>query len=454
MHPSNSTSRPIPGSDPAAPAVTGIDQCRVARRSFLQAAAVAGAATLGGIVPRIAAAAEPGRTVRTAVIGLGRGMAHVETLLRIPGVEIASLAEVDPQRLALGMKRVAAADRPTPLAVKDFRTALEDASLDAVVVALPNFWHTPASLLALQAGKHVYVEKPGSQNPREAEMIVAAARQYGRLVQMGNQRRTWMKDAIAALHAGAIGTVRYGRANYLNARKAVAAKDRRLPEGIDLDLWQGPVPDDPDHSFASLIHYDWHWFWHWGNGELGNNGVHFLDILRWGLKADHPQRVTYTGSRYWHDDRQETPDTAVAAFDFGHAGCEWVHSSCHPRRADCPTAELLFYGDEGTMAVSRDTWVVSDQAGKEVVTGTSSVAGLGDEPHVGNFIAAIRGEAELASPIDEGQKSTMLCHLGNLAYRTNTVVRCDSRTGAVLDNPAAERLWGRPVYRDGWTVRV
>jgi len=426
----------------------------IPRRGFLGRLAGATAGAVLAAVPRIAAAEEPGRKVRVAVVGLGRGMGHVQTLLKIPGVEIAQLAEIDPGRLALGMKAVAAAGAATPRAVKDFRTALDDTTLDAVFLALPNFWHTPAALAAMQAGKHVYVEKPGSHNPREAEMIVAAARQYGRLVQMGNQRRSWMKDAIAALHAGAIGQVRFGRGFTTSARGAVAPRDRPLPEGVDLDLWQGPVPDDPHHDLRTLVHYDWHWFWHWGNGELGNNGIHYLDILRWGLKAEHPLRVTYTGGRYWHDDLQETPDTATAAYDFGHAGCEWVQSSCHPRRADKPPGEIVFYGDGGTMAVHRDSWTIYDQAGKEAATGTSGVAGSGDLSHMGNFIAAIRGEAELASPIDEGQKSTMLCHLGNIAYRTDTVVRCDPRTGAVLDNPAAERLWGRPAYRPGWVVRV
>jgi predicted dehydrogenase len=444
-----------PGAGPAAHRTPGSAACRHGRRSFLQGVtAAAGAAACGGLAPRIGAAQEPRRTVRVAVVGLGRGMAHVQALRRIPGVEIAVLAEVDPQRLALGLEAATAGGGTTPRGVVDFRTALDDPALDAVFIALPNFWHTPASLLALQAGKHVYVEKPGSQNPLEAEMIVAAAAKYGRLVQMGNQRRTWMKDAIAVLHGGAIGTVRYGRGFYGNARKAVAPRDRALPEGLDLDLWQGPVPDDPRHDLRSLIHYDWHWFWHWGNGELGNNGIHVLDVLRWGLKADYPAHVTYGGGRYWHDDLQETPDTATATYDFGHAGCEWTSSSCHPWRAEKRLAEVIFYGDGGTMGMTRDSWTIYDQAGKEVGAGMSSVAGQGDVAHVGNFIAAIRGEAELTSPIDEGQKSTMLCHLGNIAYRTNSVVRCDPLTGAVLDNPAAERLWGRPAYRDGWSVRV
>jgi predicted dehydrogenase len=425
----------------------------VRRRSFLRGAgaAAAGAAVAG--LADLGRAADPNRKLRVAVAGLGRGMGHVEAILKVADAEIAYLAEVDPQRLATGMKSVEGRQDVECRAVKDFRAALDDASLDAVFIALPNFWHTPAALLAMQAGKHVYVEKPGSQNPREAEMLVAATNKYGRVVQMGNQRRTWMKDAIAALHAGAIGTVRFGRGFYFTARGPVPAKDRVPPANVDLDLWQGPVPDDPKRSPADIAHYDWHWFWHWGNGELGNNGIHALDVLRWGLQVDHPLRTTYTGGRYWFQDRQETPDTATAAYDFGHVGCEWLQSSCMPRAAEKPLGELVFYGDDGTMAINRDSWKVFDPKGVEKSAGTSSVEGS-DLPHVANFLEAIRGRATLNSPIAEGQKSTMLCHLGNIAYRTNTVVRCDAKTGAVIDNPRAMALWGRESYRQGWDVRV
>jgi predicted dehydrogenase len=423
------------------------------RRNFLRGtAAAAGAGLLGGIVPRIAAA-DAGRPVRVGVVGLGRGLALLQTLLKVPGVDVAGLADVDPQRLATGMKLAQDGAAATPRGVQDFRQALDDDALDAVFVATPNFWHTPASLLALQAGKHVYVEKPGSQNPREAEMIVAATRKYARVVQMGNQRRTWMKDAITALHSGAIGTVRFGRGFYYNTRGSVPAKNRVPPADLDLNLWQGPVPDDPKHSPADLAHYDWHWFWHWGNGELGNNGVHHLDVLRWGLRVDHPLHTSYTGGRYWFNDQQETPDTATAAYDFGHVGCEWVQSSCMPRAAEKPAAEVVFYGDDGTMAISRDSWKVFDPKGVEKSDGKSSVEGS-DLPHVANFLEAVRGRAALNSPITEGQKSTMLCHLGNIAYRTNTVVRCDPKSGAVIDNPQAMALWGRESYRPGWDVRV
>jgi predicted dehydrogenase len=423
------------------------------RRSFLQSVGTAaGAAAVAGLAEP-GRAQDPNRKLRVAVAGLGRGMGHVQAILKVADAEIAYLAEVDPQRLATGMKSVEGKQDAECRAVKDFRAALDDASLDAVFIALPNFWHTPAALLAMQAGKHVYVEKPGSQNAREAEMIVAAAQKHARVVQMGNQRRTWMKDAIAALHAGAIGTVRFGRGFYYNTRGPVPAKSRMPPANVDFDLWQGPVPDDPKRSPADIAHYDWHWFWHWGNGELGNNGIHCLDVLRWGLQVDHPLRTTYTGGRYWFADQQETPDTATASYDFGHVGCEWVQSSCMPRAAEKPAAEVVFYGDDGTMAISRDSWKVFDPKGVEKSDGKSSVEGS-DLPHVANFLEAIRGRATLNSPITEGQKSTMLCHLGNIAYRTNTVVRCDPKTGAVLDNALAKPLWGREAYRQGWDVRV
>jgi predicted dehydrogenase len=422
------------------------------RRTLLTQATAAGAGAALSSITRLRAADAAAKKLRVAVIALGRGMGHVNALLSLPNVEIAYLAETDPKRLENGLKVVAGKQKTSCQGVGDFRKILEDKTVDAVFIATPNFWHTPAALLAMQAGKHVYVEKPGSQNPHEAEMIVAAQQKYDRVVQMGNQRRTWMKDAIAALHAGAVGEVRFARGFYYNSRKAVGTVPNPLAASPDIDwnLWQGPVPDERD--MKGYAHYDWHWLWHWGNGELGNNGIHYLDILRWGLKAEYPLRVTYNGGRYCFKDKQETPDTGTAVYDFGHAGAEWVQSSCHPRAAEKPLAEVMFYGDNGTMAVNRDTWTVFDPKGVEVSKGKGK--GGGDAAHIGNFLDAIRGNAKLNSPIAEGQKSTMLCHLGNIAYRTNTVVRCDPKTGKMIDNPEGEKLWQRPAYRKGWEVKV
>jgi len=419
------------------------------RRTFIaQSAAGATAAALASI-PRIYAADAASNKLRVAVVALGRGMAHVQALLTLPNVEIAYLAEVDPKRLERGMKAVADKQQTPCQGVKDFRTFLDDKQLDAVFIATPNFWHTPAALLCMQAGKHVYVEKPGSQNPHEAEMIVAAAKKYNRLVQMGNQRRTWMKDAIAALHAGPIGTLRYARSFYYNARGEIGKGALAAAPDIDRNLWQGPVPDERD--MTPYVHYDWHWLWHWGNGELGNNGIHFLDILRWGLDVEYPLRVTYNGGRYFYQDAQETPDTGTAVYDFGKVGMSFEQSSCHPRNPEKPLAECVFYGDGGTFAVNRDSWTVYDSKGVKV--GDGKGAGGGDAAHMGNFLEAIRGNAKLNSPIEEGQKSTMLCHLGNLAYRTGSMIHFDPVTKKVVGNPDADKLWKRS-YRPGWEPSV
>ena len=420
----------------------------ITRRSALQRTAALSIGAALSSIPNLRAADAAGRRLRVAVIALGRGMGHVQALLTLPDVEIAYLAEVDPIRLERGLKTVAAKQDTTCEGVKDFRKFLGDKTLDAVFIATPNFWHTSAAVLAMQAGKHVYVEKPGSQNPHEAELIVAASKKYQRLVQMGNQRRTWMKEGIAALHGGAIGTLRYARAFYYNARGAIGQGTNKAAPEIDMDLWQGPVPDERD--IKPYVHYDWHWLWHWGNGELGNNGIHHLDILRWGLQVEFPRRVTYNGGRYWFQDKQETPDTGTVVFDFGKVGMEWTHSSCHPRSAEKPLGECVFYGDEGTFAMSNNSWTIHDPKGAKIGDGKGP---SGDAAHIGNFLEAIRGKAPLNSPIEEGQKSTMLCHLGNIAYRTNTVVQTDPKSGKLVNNPAGEKLWKRE-YRKGWEVTL
>jgi predicted dehydrogenase len=422
---------------------------QITRRSALQRTAVLTAGAAFSSLTSLRAANAAGRKLRVAVVALGRGLAHVAALLKLPDVEIVYLAETDPKRLAIGMKAVTDKQGSTCKGVTDFRTFLDDKELDAVFIATPNFWHTPAAILAMKAGKHVYVEKPGSQNPHEAEMIVAAQKKYGRIVQMGNQRRTWMKEAIEALHAGAIGEPKFARAFYYNKRETIGQGKLKADDGLDANIWQGPVPDERD--MTPYRHYDWHWLWHWGNGEMGNNGIHTLDILRWGLKVEYPERVTYNGGRYWFADKQETPDTGTAVYDFGKVGMEWVQSSCHQRNAEKPVGECVFYGEGGTFAINSNAWTIYDPKGTK--TGEGKGPGGGDPAHMGNFLDTIRGTAKLNSPIEEGQKSTMLCHLANIAYRTNTTVRCDPKTGKLIDNPAGEKLWQR-TYRKGWEPTV
>ena len=424
----------------------------VRRRSFLKTTTALGAGVL--VAPYLSSlrAAEPasGR-LRVAIMGLGRGLDHVNALLGIPNVEIAYICDVDDQRL---LRAAAAIERKNsfakPAQVKDVRRVLDDKTVDALFVAAPNFWHSTATVMACKAGKHVYVEKPGSYNPAEGQLMVSAARKYDRRVQMGNQRRTWpmVREAVERLRGGVIGRLFSARAWYDAARPGIGrGKTVPVPVGLDYSLWQGPTPERP--YVDNLIHYNWHWRWHWGNGELGNNGPHFLDVARWGLGLEYPLRIAHSGGRYHFNDDQETPDTAVATYDFGDKFISWDSSSGHPRPAE-KHPFVSFYGEGGMLSIVGTGYVIYDQKGQELDRKTG--AG-GEKDHIANFLASIRSGAELNSEIEEGQKSTLLCHLGNIAYRVGRTVRFDPEKHAIAGDSAATRLWSRD-YRHGWELKV
>jgi predicted dehydrogenase len=388
------------------------------------------------------------------VIGLGRGLDHVRACLGIADVEIAYVCDVDDRRIERTLKTVAEQQPKsgrTPQAVKDFRKMLDDKNVDAVTIAAPNHWHAPAAILACQAGKHVYVEKPGSHNAQEGAWLVATARKANRVVQMGNQRRSWpaVIEAIDKLRAGVIGTVRSARCWYVSQRPSIGkGKAVAVPQELDYSLWQGPAPERP--YLYNVVHYNWHWRWHWGGGELANNGIHALDVARWGLGVDCPRRVTCGGGRYHYHDDQETPDTALATFDFGDKVAFWDNSSCHPRAPE-NLSFVTFYGDNGSLAVTGgSSYRVFDPKGKEVDKGSSPA---GDRVHFADFFDCIRGGKRPHSHIEEGQKSTLLCHLGNIAYRTGRTLSLDPGARTIVNDSEATALWGRE-YRKGWEPKV
>jgi predicted dehydrogenase len=331
--------------------------------------------------------------------------------------------------------------------VKDIRTVLDDKAVDALFIAAPNFWHAPATILACAAGKHVYVEKPGSHNAQEGEWMVAAARKHKRIVQMGTQRRSWpaVVEAIEKLRAGVIGKVVSARTWYNANRGSIGrGKPVPVPAHLDYTLWQGPVPERP--YVDNLVHYNWHWRWHWGGGELANNGVHGFDIARWGLAVEHPRRVTFNGGRYHFNDDQETPDTGVAVFDYGQAAIVWDNSSCHPR-ANENLPFVAFYGMGGSLTYGGGgDYRILDVKGKEI--GRGSGPG-GDKSHIENFLDCIRSGSRPNAEIEEGQKATLLCHLGNIAYRTGHTLNTDPKTGKIIGDSEAQALWRRE-YRPGW----
>lgn len=375
-------------------------------------------------------------------------MAHLQALLAASDVEVAYLCDVDKRRLGSAIQTATQrSTKPAPRGVQDMRQILDDREVDAVFLATPNHWHAPGAILACQSGKHVYVEKPGSHNCQEAEWLVAAARAHRRVVQMGNQRRTWpaIREGIQRLQEGIIGPVRAARCWY-NAARPSMGRGRTVepPAELDYELWQGPAPRMP--YVDNLVHYNWHWRWHWGGGELANNGVHGLDLARWGLGVGLPSFVTFSGGRLHFQDDQTTPDTGAATFEYPGKFISWDVSSCHPRKSDQP-GFVHFYGDGGVLEIGTGAgYVVKDLNGKEIERKTGPG---GESEHIANFLDAIRGRAALNSDIAEGQDSAMLCHLGNIAYRSRSALTVDAKRRSIVGNRPAAQLWGRD-YANGW----
>ncbi len=421
------------------------------RRRFLQRSGAGVTAAALAKCHSIRAANQAANKLRIGVMGLGRGMAHVNNCLKISDVEVAYVCDVDDNRTANGLSVVTKSQSAPCRGITDLRRMLEDPHLDAISIAAPNFWHAPATILGCQAGKHVYVEKPGSHNAAEAGMMVAAARKHKRLVQMGNQRRSYpfIIEAVQRMREGVIGQVLASRSFYASGRGSIGrGKPAAVPKHLNYDLWQGPAPERPYKD--NLIPYNWHWHWHYGGGEMANNGVHALDLARWGLGVDLPQRVTYGGGRYHFDDDQESPDTGTALFDFGHCTALWDQSSCLQRKHET-LPFVVFYGDNGTLTMTTgNKYTIHDLAGKEVETKSQPA---GDILHFTNFVNAIRNGEKLNAEIGDGQVSTLLCHLANMAWRSSSTVDFDPAKRRIIDNPAAAKLWARE-YRPGWEPHI
>src|SRR5579863_6470205 len=436
------------------------------RRDFIKKSTAAGIGLgLAAALPTWVRAqpASPSNRLRVAVIGTNsRGLEHLNCLGGMDNVEIAYVCDVEDGALAKGMKRAGEVSHDQPRALKDFRKALEDKTLDAVTIAAPDHWHTPMAILAMDAGKHVYVEKPCSHNPGEGELLLKAIARYNKLVQMGNQRRSFPHTQLAAkeIAQGIIGKAYYAKAWYDNTRGSIGhGKQVPVPPNLDYELWQGPAPRRPYQD--NLIHYNWHWFWHWGTGEACNNGTHEIDCCRWFLGVNFPQKVVSAGGRYAFKDDWQTPDTQIASYEFAEGkAITWEGRSCNDYPVEGASRGFIIYGDGGSLVnLGLGDYKIFDNKHKLVkevktdvaVDPTNPVAGSGnlDLYHFSNFVKTVRGEATLNSPVDEADKSVLLCHLANIAQRTTGMLHCDPSNGHVLDNPAATTLWRRE-YEKGW----
>jgi len=454
------------------------------RAAFAAAAAAMPAKALGSGGPRPG----PAETLRVAVAGVkGRGATHVAEFLKMNDVEVAAIVDVDP-RVAEGPMRAAEKKLGKPPAFhKDVRKMLEDRSIDAVSIATTDHTHALFSIWSMQAGKHVYVEKPVSHNLFEGRKTVETARKYKRICQTGHQYRSTEgnRAAMAFLKAGGLGKIRIARGIHYGRRGSIGKRpDGPVPEGVDYDLWLGPAPVRPFNP--NRFHYNWHWFWDYGASDLTANGVHHVDLLRWGLgKEGLARRVASAGGRYGYEDDAETPNTQIAWYDYGD--CEVV---LEVRGLDTPPYRnvrtgLFFEGEGGVMV--KPTLVsatVFDRDGKEVRT----FAGGGGD-HFRNFVDAIRSgkPSDLAADIEEGHRAAALCHMAQVSYRLGAArpmsqeptfqgieaareafermrkhledegVKADSaevRMGPVLDfDPAAERFTGNDAANRDLLVR-
>jgi predicted dehydrogenase len=450
------------------------------RRDFIKKAGIGTAAlTVGGLAPGFTAKSY-GRIVGAndriamAVIGINtRGNQLTEFIVKQKNAEVLYICDVDERCITKGIATVTKAGQAAPKGEKDMRIVLKDKAVDAIAVATPDHWHTPALILGCQAGKHVYVEKPLSHNPHEGELAIQAAKKYKRIVQMGNQRRSSpeVMQAIKELHEGVIGRAYLGKCWYTNKRKPIGVgKDAPVPSWLDYELWQGPTPRKPYKD--NLIHYNWHWFWHWGTGEALNNGTHEMDIVRWGLAADYPTKVSSLGGRYHYSgDDWETPDTQLITINFpDRKTAMWEGRSCNGTPIEGQGSGVIFYGEKGSMQIKglggfRNEYAVYDENNKlikEVKPGEADsqkgttpdlITDVASMLHMANFLDSIREGKPSHSNAETGYKSTLLQHLGNISLRTGRTLDIDPKTGYILNDKEALKLWDRD-YEKGWEPTV
>ncbi|HEX7846884.1 MAG TPA: Gfo/Idh/MocA family oxidoreductase [Chitinophagaceae bacterium] len=404
--------------------------------------------------------------VRVAVIGTNsRGLAHISSFAKLPGSEIAYICDVDDKALGKGLDAAEKRTGKRPKAEKDLRKVLSDKDVDAISIAMPDHWHSPATIMGCQAGKHVYVEKPLSHNPNEGELAIQAARKYKRIVQMGSQRRSWpvLTEGMNELKKGVIGKIHLAKSWYTNSRGSIGiGKPAPVPAGLDYDLWQGPAPRMPFRD--NLIHYNWHWFWHWGTGEALNNGTHEIDVIRWGLGIDYPLRVNSVGGRYHFKDDWETPDTQIITFDCpGDTAVIWEGRSCNGRLVEGEDRGVIFYGEGGSISTGGNSYTIYDKKNKVIKEVKSNIEidgrntaspseGL-DVVHFANFLDCIKSGQLPNGDVETGHKSTLWVQLGNIAHRVGRTISIDQKNGHILNDPRAAKLWSRE-YEKGWAPKV
>jgi predicted dehydrogenase len=434
----------------------------VTRREFLDTLAVGAAGlAIGSTAKSYGQILGSNDRVNFAIIGLhGRGYAHLASLKANKDVaRVSHICDVDG-----GVLKQFAADAErelgyAPASEKDFRHILQQKEVDAITIATPEHWHAPMAIAGLQAGKHVYVEKPCSHNPAEGVLLVEAQQKYKKHVQLGTQRRSnsLVIEAVQKVHDGVIGRPYFGKGWYGNTRKSIGTgKVVPVPAQLDWELWQGPAPRRP---YTDNVHpYNWHWFKLYGTGETLNNGTHEIDVCRWAMGVDYPQRITSSGGRYQFKDDWQFYDTLVTSFDYGDKLISWEGRSCSGMKIYGLDRGSTIVGTTGSMLIDAGGYEIYDLKGKKIsevkagdanassdLTGRDSMT----DAHFANFIAAIRKGEKLNAPIAIGNVSVTILQLSNVAWEVNRELKLDTANGKILNDAAAMKLWGRE-YEKGW----
>ncbi len=434
------------------------------RRGFLKSSGGAVAALTAAQYGRVKGAND---RLNVACIGVhGRGKSHIEFFGKHPGSVVATVVDIDQTVSEQAVQHALKFQSEKPKEEKDLRVMLEDKTIDAVSIATPNHWHALATIWACQAGKDVYCEKPASHTIFEGRKMIEAARKYNRIVQIGQQSRTTAHKirAIELLEQGVIGKVYQARGLCYKRRKSIGRDEAtNVPAGVDYDMWLGPAQERPFKE--NRFHYNWHWYWDFGNGDIGNQGVHEMDIARWGLgKTELPRFVYSSGGHFIYDDDQQTPNTQQAVFDYGDSQLVFEvrglvtggEADLQPRLpGDINTIGNIFLGSDGFLTVDANSF--HTYLGEKQEPGPSmkyqEETEYATEPHIDNFIKAVksRNHRDLTCDVVEGHLSAALVHLANTSYRVQRRLEFDPRTETFVNDPEADKYLSRR-YRPGFEV--
>lgn len=423
---------------------------KISRRRLIEdslallAVAAAPAASLASSAPVGRRRVSPNEKLNVAVIGFnGRGMNHVTEWLDMADANLVAVCDCDTAVFPNALKAAEKAGKPAPATIQDVRKLLERKDIDAVSIATPNHWHALGAIWAMQAGKDVYVEKPVSHNVWEGRKIVEAARKTGKICQTGTQSRSsqGLKDAMAFLREGGLGKISLARGLCYKRRPSIGTcgNPQNPPSTVDYDLWLGPAPKRP--VMRTRFHYDWHWQWDYGNGDLGNQGIHQMDIARWALgKSTLPNSTVSLGGRFGYTDDGETANTQLVLHEYDD--CKLLFEVRGLETPDLRGAKIgvLVYGTEGLMVIpDYASATVFDNSGNKV----KEFKAGGD--HFRNFVQAVRSRlvGDLNADIEEGHYSSAMCHLGNISYRLGTPAPFNSKTGTFGDQKEISEAFGR-----------